>query len=213
MEMQDIIDEAIESALRELSGPVPAEVVSYDQAAQKVECKPTVPLQYRGLVIEPPTLKDVPVIQPVSSLGGLVLPIQAGDVVQLVVQGWDVSAWLAGQGEAVTARRFSISDLAAIPSYSRGGLSSDKISSNSPVLWGDPVLIGDSTASDFVALAQKVLAELNEVKSQFDALAVTFGAHTHAGVATGSGVSGTPASGFVISYSPSSVAATKVKAK
>lgn len=64
------------------------------------------------------------------------------------------------------------------------------------------VHLGEQDAADFVALAQKVLDELTAIKTYIDA-------HVHAGVTTGSGSTGAPASPMP---SPSSVAATKVKA-
>ena len=68
------------------------------------------------------------------------------------------------------------------------------------------VHLGEQEASDFVALAQKVLDELNAVKSAFDG-------HIHTTTATvGTGPVGVISPPTSSMPSPSSVAATKVKA-
>lgn len=62
--------------------------------------------------------------------------------------------------------------------------------------------LGAKSGAQFVALAQKVLDDLNAIKSHFDS-------HTHGGVTSGGSTSGAPAAPMP---SPASVAASKVKA-
>jgi hypothetical protein len=83
-------------------------------------------------------------------------------------------------------------------------------------LWGTgsltTVTVG-SGSSDFVALAGKVLAELQSLQSWASTLTAWLVAHGHSGVTTGPGVSG-PAAGTPSAPSaPSSVACTKLKAE
>jgi hypothetical protein len=63
------------------------------------------------------------------------------------------------------------------------------------------VNLGADPGSDFVALAASVASELEAIQTALNT-------HTHTGVTTGPGSTGTSASG----YTPGDVAATKVKA-
>ena len=219
MDLADILDQAIEQAIRDLDGPILATIESYDAASQRVDCKPVVPLVYRGLVLPAPTLQGVPVMAPISALGGLTIPLQSGDTVQLVVQGWEIDQWLAsGQApqEPTTKRRFSLSDLVAIPALRRAGLSSTEYSATSPVLSGNPVLLGDSTATDFVALASLVLTQLQNIQLTLTDVIAKYNGHMHknsSGTPFSSAPSETEAEKMSVPYSADSVSATKVKAK
>lgn len=83
---------------------------------------------------------------------------------------------------------------------------------------GDLVHLGAKSGAEFVALAQKVLDELNDVKTDLDSVKSTFDGHTHiltiaaqAG-AGGTGTAAPPATGIPAPHTPASVAASKVKA-
>lgn len=74
--------------------------------------------------------------------------------------------------------------------------------------------LGEKDPDDYVALASKVLAELNSVKTDLTNLKTMLVAHTHAGVTTGAGTSGTsPAFAGYTPHTPASVASTSVKCK
>lgn len=76
------------------------------------------------------------------------------------------------------------------------------------------VHLGSKDPTDFVALASKVLQELNAVKQDFTTLKTALTAHTHTGVTTGPGTSGGTA-GFAafIPHTPASVASESVRVK
>lgn len=74
------------------------------------------------------------------------------------------------------------------------------------------VHLGAKSGAEFVALADKVKTELDGIKSDLDTIATWTSAHVHSGVMTGGGSSGPPAAGASLSYSPTTPAATKVKA-
>jgi phage gp45-like len=75
------------------------------------------------------------------------------------------------------------------------------------------VHLGEQTGSDFVALAAKVKSDLDGIKSDLDAIKLNLGAagHIHTCAAPGS-PSSPPTIPLVLTYTPSSPAATKVKA-
>jgi len=74
--------------------------------------------------------------------------------------------------------------------------------------------LGSKDPGDFVALASKVLTELKAVETELGTLKTALVAHTHAGVTTGTGVSGTsPAFASFTPHTPSSVASSSVKVK
>jgi phage baseplate assembly protein V len=86
------------------------------------------------------------------------------------------------------------------------------------------VHVGAQSGAEFIALAQKVLDELNDVKADLDGFKSAFDDHTHAGAFGGTGSApaltsppatnpaGTPALAFPTPHTPQSVAATKAKA-
>lgn len=67
---------------------------------------------------------------------------------------------------------------------------------------------GETAGAQFLAMADRVLTELNAVKTQFNSLKSTFDAHIHS---TGVGPSGATATPFSITFSPSSVACRRLK--
>jgi len=80
------------------------------------------------------------------------------------------------------------------------------------------VHLGAKSGEDFVALAAKVKSDLDGIKSDLDALKEAFDTHTHvlaiaalAG-AGGTGTAAPPAPPVILTYSPTSPAAAKVKA-
>jgi hypothetical protein len=159
-------------------------VTAWHQAGQTVDAQPVVQLYSDGALIQAPVLRHVPVAFPGSILGGLTYPVKEGGFCELVPQEADCSTWFSSGSFGLpppSERRLSLSDVVAWPLAPRpanGPLPSTAIAANGPVLWGSAVYLGGSDATDFVALAAKVLTELN-------AMAGTFNAHYHNDPATG----------------------------
>lgn len=206
--LDDLFAEFFRDFTDNFSGPMLAEVQSYNISEQSADCKPLVKIWLRDQSVELPILRSVPVLWPGGGSGSLHFGLTKGDVGQIIIQQNDHSAWYASGSknqDSPTSRRFALSDVAFIPRINpkSNPLGSNATHASSPVLSGNPVLLGDSTAAEFVALANKVLAELQNIKTWADA-------HVHSGVTTGPGITGAPS---VPMPSPGSVECTKVKAK
>lgn len=152
----------------------------------------------------PVTLHDVPIAWPRAGGFSLTFPLTAGDEVLCVFSGRSLDEWKLGASrvgvQASDPRRFAVQDAIAIPMVAAAApLPSTAIDAAALVLAGALVKLGDSTASDFVALASLVLDELNALRGEIIL-------HTHA---TGVGPTG-PAIG--VGATSNAVAATKVKA-
>lgn len=116
--LQELLEEVFEVFMAKYHGPMLARVESYDQAPQTVDCQPLVKIYYHGSITNMPILRSVPVQRPGGGNGALTFPLATGDVVQLVPQGVDVSAWVASGSinqDAPSRRRFSLADVVAIP--------------------------------------------------------------------------------------------------
>ena len=181
-------------------GAVPAQVVSYTAATQRCDAQPLIRVQTDGSgeLRQLPVCRDVPVrwpsgggAAPAGPFAGpgtqwaITGPLVAGDTVWLRPAGGDISAWSRnGTANAVgtAPRRGSLSDVVAEPGTRpiTDPLTSDQYSASALVVACASVLLGDSTASDRVALASLVFAELAKIETAINT-------HTHqvAGVQAG----------------------------
>jgi hypothetical protein len=148
---------------------------------------------------------SIPVMWPRGDAGSITIDLAAGDIVYLVPAEGDISRWWARglDGEAATSRRFDLNDSVAIPGIAPNNapLAASAYAAGAVVVQGASILLGSSAASDFVALASLVLAELDVIKDAYDL-------HVHPDPLAG--LTGVPT---VPMTAPSSVAATKVKAE
>lgn len=194
-------------------GPVkvayPAEVVTYDRATQTAVIQIAIPYctSNRGKT-KVRTYKPTPSV-PVQWLG-ITWDLEAGDTGMAVICDRSIDEWkatgLAGTTPA-DPRRFDVSDAVFLPGVSPSGapLDAEAYDSGAVVLWDrgtSDIRLGSSSASDAVALASLVEAEINRLWTAIQA-------HVHAGVTVGAGVSG------VATYAGSSgsTGASKVKAE
>lgn len=204
--LEEVIRAAIETRLLEVHTALPGRVETYDAARQKASVKP---LLKRSVVRSDgsdfaetlPIIPDVPVVFPRGGGFFLSLPMQPGDFVLLLFSESSIDTWQTGAGEetalleGLDLRRHDLSDAVAL-----AGWYPDKraLASASPahlVVGADAgkqvhvktaeIALGIENPADFVALAAKVLTELQNIKLAFDL-------HTHSGVTTGTAASGPP---------------------
>ena len=218
MDMAEAILQMIDVAQDAIAGPVPARVVSYDATAGRATVDPVITLTYGSVTVTSPHIEDVPVVWPGGSRGGMTAPLEAGDVVYLVPAGWDLDSWKADGGSgSTTGRRFDLSDCVAIPGVERTGRDPDAVATDGPVIQGSRVYLGGSTATDWVALASLVLAQLQAIQASITSINTALKTHEHEvydtgspptklGKAWASGVEGT-------AYAAGSVASNVVRSK
>jgi len=231
---------AIDQGLGTIQAPLPGKIDTYDEGTQKADVKP---LLKRPLVDEDgndlpfevlPVIPSVPIVFPRADFQGakffMSFPLKPGDHVALIIMNWSLDAWKsldAGTDvEPTQFRQHDLSDAVAIPGlYPFGAALSDAHPDN--LVLGrdggiqihlkpsDEIHLGSENAADFVALAQKVLTELQAVETDLTTIKTTLSAHIHPTTTPGA-QTGTPAPPGDLSLftpnTPASVAADKVKA-
>jgi hypothetical protein len=173
--LTDLLADQLNATLQAMAGPLLGKVDAYDATAGRVSITPLVPLLVDGEAQPFPKLPSVPVAFMRSTSHGYTFPIAAGAIMELVPLGHDHSKWIVSgtDGAAATPdddRRFSLSDLVALPvAPSPTAAPPDPTTYDSAwaVLSGRHK-VGDNTASDFVALASLVRAELQTIRSAYD---------------------------------------------
>lgn len=135
-------------------------------------------------------------------------PLQRGDWVTLEFASRSLDAWLSGGGDDVEPkdpRRHDLSDVMVDPTGPApfsDALPVEAVDDTAPVVRGDEVHLGKSEPSDWVALASLVFDEIKKVRDKLDTFISNYNVHTHTGVTTGGGTSGSPSTP---ESSPSSV--------
>ncbi|PIV98554.1 MAG: hypothetical protein COW42_13940 [Deltaproteobacteria bacterium CG17_big_fil_post_rev_8_21_14_2_50_63_7] len=153
---EDILDRAIKSRLENQRGPQPARVVLYNPATQLADVDPLLSVYIDGELVDPPTLRGVPVQWPRGGGGALTFPLVAGDVVYIIPAEVDLGPWEASEAAgAPTPRRFSLSDVVAIPGVSSRvqPLPATAYDPTAAVLSAAQVKLGSSAAVNPVALS------------------------------------------------------------
>ncbi len=201
-----LLDHHAEAWYQQFHAPIVGEIQTYDKATQSADVRPIVLMYVEGEPLTTvPVLRAVPVAFPGGALTSYTWPLAAGDKVELVPQDADIGAYVASGSVnqlPQSRRRFSLSDAVAFPMYTRSRASplpATAVADDGAVLAGLHY-VGSSAATDFAAMAQKVLNELQQIKTDYDG-------HTHTAPA-GGGLTTTPTNPMT---APSSVASTKLK--
>jgi len=215
--MTDALDPTLDDLLRVASKryskeqsytDIPGKVLAYNAATQTADVQPLVLVPRNEQLRPVGILRDVQVRWPAGSTWSIVGELTAGDFGWLRFAGADISAWkMQGTELDPTAipRSGSVSDAIFEPGSQPVSvpLAADAYAAGALVVKAASLLLGDSTATDYVALAAKTLSELENITDWATG-------HVHTGVLTGGGSTGAPATPPT---APASVAATKVKAK
>lgn len=221
---QELIRRAVDGRLLDVRTSMAGEVVSFDANTMTATVRPAVRVQAvdsdsRPEVDELPDLEDVPVLYP--SAGGFLLyiPLSAGDPVRIEFSEEDDSEFYDDASADVPGNPINLKRHGGAyvcrPEGFRGTGALGGESDSAPFI-GTPdgvgikfdsgtLVIGDSSATNFVALANLVKSELQDMNT-------AIGNHTHASPAggfTGTALASTPA----YSHTVGDVAAAKVKAK
>lgn len=199
--LESEIKRAARKALDKAHFALPARVVSYDPERQSAKVRPSVARRRynreTGEVSydDPPIIAGVPVQHPVAEAGGLTIPVKAGDRVQLIFNEAALDEWYFGDDEITRpfdARRNDYTDAVAIVGLRPPGnpLPAEYWHEDHPVIFGEEVLLGDSTASTALALAQNLALVLNDLIARFNR-------HNHVSAAPG-----TPGGPPIVPLSP-----------
>lgn len=224
-----------ESIGRELNVSRPGRIDKYDPKTQKADVKPLV-MDLTATRDGTELLEELPVIPsvPVMFLRGggffVSVPIAKGDLVTLLFSDRSLDNYLSGRGVVTDPddfRTHALADAVAIPGGYPFALGIDESGVGDHMVLGkeggaqihikpDAVHLYEENAADFVALAQKVLDELEAAKADRVAMKGKFDDHIHITTATisagSAGVIAKTTTPFSTQTDPSSVAAEKVHA-
>lgn len=218
---EDVLLISARRAIAQGDGPMFAEVLSYDSERQRAVVKPLFHV-WRGDRFQRIPGFEVDVAWPRSGSGfAITLPLAQGVIVQLLPQTVDSSPHQSGSQDVAppTKRRNQLSDAVAQPLGTQPAqpLPAAAVADDGIVIYATPfIYLGGSTATDFVALAQKVLTELAAAKADRDAMKAIFDVHYHGetGAITSTPLSGPPP-GVPVTFPnntpPNSVASAVVK--
>lgn len=164
----EVLSEFIKAHLYELRVSMPARVVEYDPATQRVSVQPEVQdgrfdEDEQREAVTLPVLTNVPLVFPGGAGGRITFPIEAGDGVLLIISSSSISRWKAVGGTVDPARdhRHKLEDAIAIPGLfaSPPTLAPE----DATVVHSDNLLLGGPDADDAVAVVSKVQAALKGV--------------------------------------------------
>ncbi|MFU8802629.1 MAG: Gp138 family membrane-puncturing spike protein [Bradymonadaceae bacterium] len=212
-QLADVLADAVRAQLATVHTSLPGIVQAYDQATQRATVQLSVQFSRRDpdtgerIPYTPAPLPNVPILWPSGGDYSDTWPLVRGDEVWVLFAERSVDEWLVSDGGRVvtpaSVRRFNLSDAVALPVRSAHALPSSAVA-NARVIRGGDIRLGSAGATDLVALASKVEAEI-------DALWTALAAHVHSGGVLTGALTG-PATP-TITPTPSSVGATKVKAE
>ena len=187
--LAQLLQQAIDNRLMDVHTALIAKVESYDAETQQVNVSPVLKRQVKTLegawVSEQlPVLCNVPVLFPRAGRFFISFPIQPGDFVQLVFNEVSIDEWVTDKASAVSYdQRFTLQGAVAIPGiYAQSQALSDAHETNL-VLGQDnglqihidnqKIRLGSHDASEAVALASKVEAELHLIREAVQTLTGT----------------------------------------
>lgn len=190
-EIESVILGSIDSKLERLHIATPGRVESYDETTQKASVKPLIKRGFfdendQRQVDDLPIVNEVPVCFPGAGSYSITFPIAAGDIVLLIFSDRSLDKWLQGQGQnsdPLDDRICDLNDAVAIPGLRTFSGATDQVDSGALVIAGDSIKLGSKDASD------PIIRE-----SDLAALRTYINTHTHSGVTTGGGISGSPSS-------------------
>jgi hypothetical protein len=188
--MADVITGALDARLRDLHVALPARVERYDAAKQLVDVQPLLKEAHPDEDGEPvaaslPMIVDVPVCFPGAGGFRLTFPIQQGDTVLLVFAERSMDIWLERGDEVdpVDLRQHHLSDAVAIvglhavtKAWTGASTSNATIGQDGGLqihFKPDSIALGSESATDAVAMAQKVLNALADLKTAISTALVT----------------------------------------
>lgn len=201
--LEKVIQTAIDTSLKELHTSLPGVVQSFDPVEQTADIQPTIQRKQGGQLVDLPLLVGVPVRFPKVADFCITLPLKEGDEVSVIFAERSIDNWLLDGGiqSAGDIRKHSLSDAYAIPMlYSQNNkitnfdpdniqIRSDDGSAFITIdTSGNILLNGDA---DFVTAFTDMKTAFDQLKTDLNTFITLYNTHTHTGVTTGSGSSGT----------------------
>lgn len=192
----ELLKAAVASEIAKIRVEIPGRIVDYDSSEQNATVQPVVRSSHRDAETGgredylPETIENVPVRFPQGTDGSetyaVTWPLSADDWVTLEFQSRSIDEWLSTGDTDVTPgdlRRFDVSDVIAVPGPAplADPLPSDAIDDGAIVLSAPEIHGGKADPSNWAARDDKVVSELESLKTTIDNFVSTYNAHTHTG--------------------------------
>lgn len=195
--LSEAIKLAVDSALKEVHTCLPAVVIKVDHVNQLIDAQITLKRKLSDKLVNLPVLVDVPLRYWRSNIFSITFPISIGDHVKIMFAERSIDNWLANGGtqDPQDFRKFSLSDAFAEPvMYPQNNVIPNFDPTNLEIKTNDGAGSIKITPSGDIYLngSADSLIAYTDMKTAFDQMITDFNAHTHTGVTTGSGTSGTP---------------------
>ena len=116
-QFESAVQEAIDTALKEVHTCLPAVVTKVNTADQLIDCQLTIKRKLKGQLVLLPILVNVPVRYPRSNTFSITFPLEVDDHVMIIFAERSIDVWLQEGGiqNPFDVRRHSLSDAFAIP--------------------------------------------------------------------------------------------------
>lgn len=118
VDLTTLLEQTLVLTLQAMAGQTIGKVDTFDSVKDRVAITPLVPLLVAGEIVPAPKLPEVPVEWYKLGNMSLKLPLLPGSYMRLLPLGHDHSPWLVSATEGLpptTERKFSLSDLVAVP--------------------------------------------------------------------------------------------------
>jgi len=204
LNLSSTIQTVIASVLENIHTCIPGEIIKYDFSKQRAQVRPLIKKAYNdGTEDTQPIIVNVPIVWPRGTNSMLHMPLNSGDTVMIYFSERSLEVWLDRGGEASPGeeRKFDLTDAVAIPGVYPFNVPSLATNNDDVILihGGSKLTLkknGDIDISSSGAVTINGgsidLGDGTTRKLMTDAIITKFNTHTHAGVVTGAGVSGTP---------------------
>ena len=117
--LAEVLKMAIEERLASVHTAMPARVVKYDPATQRVDVEPCLKREnaLTGEQVALPVIPNVPLMFPRTKKAWVALPVAVGDYVELIIQERPIDRVMERGGvvDLEDPRRFDLTDCVAIP--------------------------------------------------------------------------------------------------
>lgn len=174
-----VLKDAIEERLLDVHTTIVARVTKVDVAKGMCDAQPVIKRKYAdGEVVELPVISNVPIANYRAGNAFISLPVKVGDYVELRISERSLDVWLEKGGvvDPLDPRKFNLTDAIAYPGVypftmpPEGATADDIIIRNgsSKITVKPDGVIALGGESDAIALASKVLTELENIKTAFD---------------------------------------------
>jgi len=215
--LAEVLRNVLDARLLDVHIGLPARIERYDPVKQVVDVQPLIKGIYEGeegerIAEQLPVIPNVPCQFPGGGGFRITFPVSQGDECFLVFSESSLDVWLSTGGvvDPLDERRFHLTDAVAL----LGVRSNPNALTEAPTdrmtigldggvqinVDNSEIRLGANTGVDYVAIASKILTQLNSIRSVFNA-------HVHPETGTTTLITATPISAF------GDMASNNVKAK